>query len=256
MSGPGATAFPIDATLGVEGTPQSGTGQTSLLTGVNAAELFGRHFGPWVPVALRPVVEEQSVLRRAVDRGLDVAFGNAYPRGWPGPRGGRRIAGPPLAASGAGLLTRHEDELGSGDAVSSEIVNSGWREKLGHDWLPVVTPREAGENLARIASTRHLTLWAHYSTDTAGHRKEMGPAVRALERVDDFLEGVVSALAEEVTLLIVSDHGNIEDVSAGHTRNPVLGVAAGPGREEASSVRDLRRVADSVADLIGDAAVP
>ena len=33
----------IDATLGVEGLPQSGTGQTALLAGVNAAELHGRH---------------------------------------------------------------------------------------------------------------------------------------------------------------------------------------------------------------------
>ena len=30
---------------------------------------YGRHFGPWTPVALRPLVEERSLLRRAVDRG-------------------------------------------------------------------------------------------------------------------------------------------------------------------------------------------
>ena len=35
---PGASVFPLDATLGVEGVPQSGTGQAALLTGVNAAK--------------------------------------------------------------------------------------------------------------------------------------------------------------------------------------------------------------------------
>ena len=37
-------AFPLDACLDVEGMPQSGTGQTALLTGENAAQMFGRHW--------------------------------------------------------------------------------------------------------------------------------------------------------------------------------------------------------------------
>ena len=39
----GASFRPLDATLGVPGLPQSATGQTTLLTGVNAARLMGRH---------------------------------------------------------------------------------------------------------------------------------------------------------------------------------------------------------------------
>ena len=81
-----ARAFPLDATLGVPGNPQSGTGQTMLLTGVNAAERFGSHFGPWTPVVLRPLLEERSVLRRAVEAGHPTAFANAYPRAWPAER--------------------------------------------------------------------------------------------------------------------------------------------------------------------------
>ena len=37
-SGSGGCAFPLAATLGMEGTPQSGTGQVALLTGESAAE--------------------------------------------------------------------------------------------------------------------------------------------------------------------------------------------------------------------------
>ena len=77
-----ARSVPLDATLGVRarGIPQSGTGQTALLTGINAAERFGGHFGPWTPVAVRPLLEAHSLLRRGVDAGFEVAFANAYPR--------------------------------------------------------------------------------------------------------------------------------------------------------------------------------
>ncbi|HMK39180.1 MAG TPA: metalloenzyme, partial [Bacteroidota bacterium] len=40
-----ATVLPLDATLGVPGLPQSGTGQASLFTGINGAALAGKHFG-------------------------------------------------------------------------------------------------------------------------------------------------------------------------------------------------------------------
>lgn len=238
--------FPLDASLGVEGTPQSGTGQSALLTGLDAGVLFGGHFGPWIPVRLRPLVEEGSVLREAASRGSSVAFANAYPRGWPGPRGSRRIAGPPLAARGAGVLNRHEDELARGEAVSSEIVNRGWRDILGHRHVPEIEPPEAGRNLAAIAEAHALTLYAHYATDTAGHAQDLQEAVTALERVDAFLAGVIAGLSEETLLLVASDHGNIEDTRGGHTRNPVLGLALGPGAARAGKLRDLREVAPFV----------
>ncbi len=250
--GSGGVAFPLDANLDTEGTPQSGTGQVALLTGHNAAHVFGRHFGPWTPVKLRPLVEEEGILRRARDAGLAVAFANAYPRGWPGPRGGLRVAGPPLAARGAGVLDRHEEALGEGRAVSSEIVNDGWRSHLGHDWLPEVTEVEAGRILADITRDADLTLYAHYATDTAGHRGSLEGAVAALQRVDRFLGGVVERLPDDCTLLIASDHGNVEDMTKQHTRNPVLGVATGPGAESLSAeMTSIMDVTPSVLRLLG-----
>ncbi|MDH3272808.1 MAG: alkaline phosphatase family protein [Gemmatimonadota bacterium] len=249
--GPAGAAFPLDAGLDLPGTPQSGTGQAALLTGEDAARIHGAHFGPWTPVRLRSLVEERSLLRRAIEAGRRVAFANAYPKGWPGARGTRRIAGPPLAARGAGVLNRHEDELGAGRAVSSEIVNDGWRRHLGHEWLPDVTPSDAGANLAAIASEHDLTLYAHYATDTAGHRREMASAVSALERVDLFLGGLLDVVAEGTLVFIASDHGNIEDVTAGHTSNPALGMALGPNVTEGTAPRDVRDVAAFLLDHIG-----
>lgn len=250
---PSAQVLPLDAALDVAGTPQSGTGQAALLTGVSAAEIHGGHFGPWTPSGLRQLVAERSVLRNVVEAGGTAAFANAYPRDWPGPRGSRSIAGPPLAAQGAGLLNRHEESLARGDAVASEIVNDGWRCHLGYAQLPDVSPVQAGANLARIAEGHDLTLYAHYSTDRAGHRGGMAGAVAALELVDAFLRGLLETLDPSVLLLIASDHGNIEDVRTGHTRNPVFGLAVGDRAPEAHDLRDLRDVAPFILNFLGTA---
>lgn len=267
-----ATLAALDAGLGVEGTPQSGTGQTALFTGINAAEQYGRHFGPWVPASLRSVLRERSILARAKAAGRTVAFANAYPEELfvdvPAPRPGEHFArtpmaragrgaprflqaGPPLAALGASALTRHTNALATGAAVASEITNEGWRERLGRTNLPVITASEAGANLARIASAHDLTLFAHYSTDYAGHEKRLDRAVVALERVDAFLGGVLGASPADLLLIVASDHGNLEDCTTGHTRNPALGLAAGPGHgQAAASWTSILHVAPTILSLL------
>lgn len=234
-----ARVLPLDANLDTEGRPQSGTGQTALLTGLNAAERFGRHFGPWTPVDLRPVLAEHNLLRRAVDLGLSTAFANAYPDGYLERVSSRRVAAPPLAAHSAGLLNRHHGHLARGEAVASGIVNHGWIRHLGHD-VPVLTPRTAGHNLAAIAARHDLTFYAHYDTDKAGHSGDMGKARRALERVDEFLDGVLEGLPPHGALVLASDHGNIEYADGKHTRNPVMGlVAMGNAAHKGSLARVL-----------------
>lgn len=255
-----ATLRALDACFGVDGLPQSGTGQTALFTGEDATALYGRHFGPWVPSSLRPLVRERSLLALARNAGLGVAFANAYPEevvaagaearngsaGERNPRSRRASrflsAGPPLAALGAGVLDRHTDALRRGDALASEITNDAWRTKLGRPDLPNVTPREAGHNLARITAAHDLTLFAHYGTDYAGHSRSMENATAAVARVDAFLGGVIEAMPDDALLVVSSDHGNLEDVTAGHTRNPALGLLV--GRNHAAVGRDWTSLMD------------
>jgi 2,3-bisphosphoglycerate-independent phosphoglycerate mutase len=234
-----ARSFPLDATLDTEGTPQSGTGQIALLTGLNAARLHGHHFGPWPPVKLRPLLDEENLLRRARRLGHSVVFANAYPSDFPGARNPRLLAAPPLAAAAAGVLDRHGPALVAGRAVASEIENTLWQRYWKDAGIPDVTAEAAGENLGRIAGEAELTVFAHYATDDAGHggrgRTKKDPAERmvrgiaALERVDRFLGGLLRTLDPTTLLLVASDHGNIEDVSGEHTRNPALGLMVGDG---------------------------
>lgn len=251
VSSPGALAFPLDACLGVEGLPQSGTGHTALLTGENGPALYGRHFGPWVPVKLRPLVREQNLLVRAQALGARCIFANAYPKEFHGSRWARRPAGPPLAATAAGLMDRQAEALARGDALSSEIVNTTWRRHLGYEKLPDITPRQAGANLARIAGGAHLTFFAHYHTDYAGHRGSMAGAVEALGRVDAFLAGVLDHLPPDTLLILASDHGNLEDVRGGHTRNPALSLLAGPqATARRDGLRDITQIPELILEIL------
>jgi hypothetical protein len=242
-----------DATLGVDGRPQSGTGQTTLLTGVNAAAEYGRHFGPWVPTGLRALLAARNLLVRTIAAGGRAAFANAYPVASieADPRIFRRPAAPPLAARAAGVLVRDLAELERGEAVASSITNERWRERLG-DALPQVDAAEAGRRLARIAAGAEVTLFAHYDTDHAGHRGGMEGAVAALEKVDAFIGGIVEALPADALLVVSSDHGNVEDVNGGHTLNPVPVLLVGAGRDEAvAQVRDLAGVVPGIARTLG-----
>ena len=236
----------LDATLGIPGLPQRGTGQTALFTGENAARIFGRHFGPWVPTPLRTLLGERNVLTLLKQAGRTVTFANAYPEEVFQEGRKRRDplrAGPPIAALGAGVMNRHTPELQRGDAIASEIINEGWRLHLKRTELPVITARAAGHNLARIAGAHDLTLFAHYSTDHIGHTNDMAESIRALERVDEFVGGILEKAPSDLTIVMASDHGNLEDIRVGHTLNPAVGLFVGARHQElaenATSLTDI-----------------
>ena len=249
-----ATLFAVDATLDTPGLPQSGTGQYSLLTGINGAARFGRHYGPYVPTALREPLMRGSILAKARDLGLSIAFANAYPEELIGDGSadvsltGPLRAGPPLAALGARVLRRRTQELQSGNALASEIVNDGWIDRLGRTELPRITQEEAGRNLARISRENNLTLFAHYTTDAVGHQRDLEGGIAAVRLVDAFLRGFFDAIDSDTTVTIASDHGNLEDSRTGHTVNPAMFITAGPGHERLAA--DIRKLTDVTPALL------
>ncbi len=78
----------------------------------------------------------------------------------------------------------------------------------------------------------------------------MDAAISSLHRVDRFLSGLMPELHSDTLLFIASDHGNIEDVGAGHTLNPALGIAAGPGSDSAALPDDIRKVTPYLISLL------
>jgi 2,3-bisphosphoglycerate-independent phosphoglycerate mutase len=68
----------IDACLGVDGIPQSATGQTSLLTGINAPAYLGYHLPAFPNPELITLIQSKSILKQVKSLGLTATFANAY----------------------------------------------------------------------------------------------------------------------------------------------------------------------------------
>jgi 2,3-bisphosphoglycerate-independent phosphoglycerate mutase len=237
----------LDARLGYEGLPQSATGQTSLLTGRNAAELMGRHYGPWPGPTLVRALQEGTLFHHANGA---AALANAYPEGYFRAIESRRLRpnAPVTAARAAGVSLFGLDAYVDGEALSADITGLGFHEIDPE--LPRVTPEEAGRRLAHLAAGHAFTFYDVWLTDRYGHQQRHGDAVSLLEAIDGLIEGLLPELGD-TTLVLTSDHGNLEDLaSSHHTRNPVPLLAVGPGAEAFSAASELMDVYGGVREVL------
>ncbi len=256
---PGVLLLPADATLGVAGLPQSATGQTALLTGLNAPRIAGRHVTAYPTARLREMLTAQSLfvaLRRA---GAEVALANVYSPEYFAAVASRRlrVAAVTYAAQAAGLRLRTLDDLRQARAVFHDLTNGRLRQ-WGYD-LPELTPRESGRRLARLAARADLTFFEFFLTDLAAHRRIPVTPDAVVAMVDELLAGVLDTAEGTTTVLIVSDHGNLEDDrTTAHTTNPIPILAVGPGRGAFAAAQALTDVAPAILGLLGAArsAVP
>lgn len=246
----GALLVPLDATLGVEGLPQSATGQTALLTGVNAPQAVGRHVTAYPTGELRALLAAHNLFAQVRRRGGEVALANAYtPEYFAAVHSGRlRHAAITFAALSAGVRLRDLDDLRAGRAVFHDLTNQRPR-SWGHD-VPATTPGQAGRDLAGIAADHALTIFEFFLTDLAAHGRVPLDPVEVVEMLDALLGGALTGVDPEDTLvLLASDHGNLEDRrQSGHTRNPVPALLVGAGREVVGE--GLRAITDVAPALV------
>jgi 2,3-bisphosphoglycerate-independent phosphoglycerate mutase len=240
-----ASLVPLDAQLGVPGLPQSGTGQTTILTGVNAPALLGHHYGPYPNQPLRELLSNGNLFRRLLASGKPAAFANAYPDRFLNRlgRGTERLSANTRAALQAGLKLRGPDDLIAGRAVSALLTNEYWQQ-WGYD-VPELSTSEAGAQLAELAQDHALTYFEFWYTDVAGHRQDQELSLRVLSMLDEFIAGILDRLdLERTLLLVISDHGNMEDwTTPKHTHNPALCLLVGAGHETlATRLRSLQDI--------------
>jgi hypothetical protein len=252
--------LPLDANLGVEGLPQSGTGQTALFTGVNASKMIGKHFGPHPYSMLRPVIQEKNLFRQLVVAGRRPYFANAFPQRFFDYMSQRRtrLTVTTLSCVVSGIPLLKANDLREGRAVSADITSAGWKD-LGYPDMPTIDPAEAGRRLVDLSSEHDFVLFEYWKTDHAGHSRNFTVAVEALERLDRMLGGIIEAMDTRSTLLfITSDHGNVEDMSTKtHTRNPVPAMLYGCNHEDVATRlhtkgADLTFVTPLLMDCISD----
>jgi hypothetical protein len=238
----------VDASLGVPGLPQSATGQTALFTGVNAAALLGEHVTAHPTARLREVIAEHSLLKRAAENGSRVFFANAHSeRFWQMVgEGKRRLAASTLTAMAAGLEIPTLEDLAAGRAVLWDITHEIASTHLGYQ-VPLVTAAEAGARLAQLATQFDLVLFESFLPDLAGHRRIEAAWVLGL--LDEFLGGLLDHRSAQTTLVLCSDHGNLEDATTKmHTANPVPLLAVGPG---AWRFRQAEAITDAAPAILG-----
>lgn len=248
-----ATLLPLDAQMGVPGLPQSGTGQTTILTGVNAPALLGQHYGPYPNQPLRDLLSNGNLFRHLLAARKPVAFANAYPDRFLNRlgRGTERLSANSRAAFLAGLKLRGPAELKAGRAISSLLTNSYWRE-WGYD-IPELTAAEAGAQLVRLTDDHALTYFEFWYSDVAGHRQDQELALHVLQQLDEFVGGILDTLDLSHSLLVIlSDHGNFEDLSTPkHTLNPALTLLVGAGHQDlAPRLRSLQDVTPSLKTML------
>ena len=65
----------------------------------------------------------------------------------------------------------------------------------------------------KITSENQFTLFEHFHTDHLGHGRNKETIEDRLSVLDRFLYHVIKNIPNDCTLLICSDHGNIENTS-------------------------------------------
>jgi len=259
FTGGRATLIAVDPNVGVNGLPQSATGQAILLTGINIPAELGYHYGPKPNPEVAAYLNGETLFSRCVKAGRKAALLNAYPpRYFHGIDSGKRLySSIPLAVTNAGLeLFKHED-LFAGRALSADFTGDGWRTMLGFPESPVMDAQQAGRKLASLAKEYDFSLFEYWASDYAGHKQQMDTAVDLMETFDGVLGGLVEELKDEggrvkdeMLVLVTSDHGNMEDLSTRkHTdaHVPALVIGSKSAREAFTrGMTDLTHIAPAI----------
>ena len=256
FDGDNASLLALDASLGVDGLPQSATGQAVLLTGRNVPAEIGYHYGPKPDKATAAHLEEGGIFGELTRAGKQAALVNAYPPGYfqAIDSGRRNFSSIPLAVTKAGLSLFTSQDLQAGRAISADFTAQGWRERMNIPDIPVMTPLESGTHLAGLARNYDFAFFEYWLTDYAGHGQDMEAALSLLGQFDVILGGLLENWDEADLLLITSDHGNMEDLSTRrHTANPVplLLVGGKKIRSHFEGVKDLIGVTPAILHAIG-----
>ncbi len=246
-----------DATLGVEGRPQSASGQTTILTGVNAPARLGYHKQGFPNPALLEIIHRHSVFLQLQQRGIHSnTFANAYTSRFFDARP-RWVSATTAAVEAAGMRFRNLNDLRAGHAVFQDFTNAMLIER-GEE-VPPRTPEQAAEILARIADEHCFTLYEYFITDKVGHAQDMEAARNVLTNLARFVRSLLHRIdLRQTHLILTSDHGNIEDLSRrNHTLNPVPTLIWGTRASEiAQNIKSLADITPAIIRLVSEKGAP
>ncbi len=237
----------IDACLDVDGLPQSGTGQATLLSGINASKILGRHFGPFPHSKIRYLLERHSLFHQVAESGRSFYFMNAFPEiFFEKAKARNRWSCCTLMTKSAGQKLNSVDEVKKDRAITAGLRQDYWRANLNLD-VQKISEEDAADKTLKMADEKDLVLVEYYLTDKAGHDQNPEYAREMLERIDRFLKRIIITKNSSTTLLVTSDHGNLEDLNTKtHTRNKVPLFADGQLANFFANVESIQDVTPAI----------
>ena len=204
-----------------------------MFTGVNAPVFMGRHCEGFPGPSLRAKITEGNLFKTLRERGRRVKFADAYLVDSPDELAARRFKSVTtvMALSTPEVVSTVNDLLDD-QAVMQDLTRETIQDRYPD--VPMISPEEASEHLFALARANDFTLYEFFQTDVAGHSMDYARACAVLRTYDRFLSPLARSVeAAGITLLITSDHGNVEAMGErGHTRNPVPFIAFGPREDE------------------------
>lgn len=245
--------IPTDPRMGVEGRPQSASGQTTILTGINAPQVLGVHKQGFPNQILRDVIAEHSIFTQLKNLNIEPnVFANAYTPQFFAEKQ-RWKSATTCAIEAANLPFRKLPDLLGRQAVFHDFTNRSLIER-NFD-VPLFSPVEAGEILAELTAAHRFTLYEYFITDKIGHAQDFGKAEEYLPPLAEFLRETLRGIdTETTTVILTSDHGNIEDLSIRtHTLNDVPTIVWGRKRLEISEqIKDLTDITPAIIRLLSE----
>lgn len=241
----------VDATLNVQGLPQSGTGQATLFSGKNASKIIDKHFGPFPHSGNKHLLDKQSLFQKAQNLGKRCQFMNAYPDiFFQKAQKRNRWTCTTLMTKNAEIKLNSAEEVKKGNALTAEITQEAWKTHLHID-VPRISPEKAADRLLNQTDKFDLLLHEYYLTDKAGHSREIKKAVEYLEIYDRFLWHLIQQKPRKVTIVISSDHGNVENLSIKtHTLNKVPLFVLGPGAYHFSKAESIMDITPGILEVL------
>jgi len=244
---------PTDPRLGVEGRPQSASGQTTILTGVNAPQILGNHKQGFPNQTLREIITEHSIFLQLKRRRIEPnVFANAYTPGFFSEKP-RWKSATTCAVEAAEMSFRRLPDLVGRRAVFHDFSNQSLID-LEFD-VPLFSSADAGVILTELTKENRFTLYEYFITDKIGHAQNFEAAKTYLPPLAAFILETLRLIdLQTTTVILTSDHGNIEDLSVRtHTLNDVPTIVWGRRhREISAAIKDLSDLTPAILNLLSD----
>ena len=200
--------FSLDACLGVNGLPQSATGQSSIYTGKNAAKLIGKHLFGFPNQKLKELLIKQSVFEKLNSLSYRCKFINAFrPVFFTSPEifNNVRLSVTSEMNRAARLPFCSIKDIKNKNALYHDFTNKELIEK-GFQ-LPIFDSNTASKVLIDQSKKYDLILYEYFLTDKAGHSKNMKYAISEINKIESLIYMVIEkAEASNTSIIVCSDH--------------------------------------------------